>query len=107
VLQFSGRFLGVLAKASTFEFQKISSMPVGGLALLIASGLINRVGTKYLNAAHAFPDSDHSTTTAISAAYPSVTILLCVLFFGEPLTLNKCLGVLFAMLSAYFFSRPS
>ena len=42
--------------------------------------------------------------TALTALHPTITLVLSILFFREPLTLYKVIGVILALSSAYFLS---
>lgn len=41
----------------------------------------------------------------LSATYPVITLLLSVIFYHEPLTIKKTIGIIFACISFYFLSQ--
>ena len=76
-----------------------------GLFVCFLSGMTTNLGGYCINKAMGAPGADAGTVASLSAMYPTVTLVLAVLFFGEYLTFNKVVAVLLAMASAYFFSQ--
>jgi uncharacterized membrane protein len=89
------------ADASISEFASFSTW---GLVMVVITGVMSFSGTyAYLRAMEA-PGAQASVVTSLCGLYPCVTLLLCVVFGFESITVKKLLGLFFALLSGLMFT---
>ena len=79
------------------------SRPPTALLASFLSGASSCIASLYYS--KAMEAGDGGTVSAVTACYPPVTMILGAIFMGEKITQNKIIGMFFALLSTYFFSR--
>jgi drug/metabolite transporter (DMT)-like permease len=77
------------------------------LAVVVAvgSGLANIMATSLYNMANAVGPT--ATVSALSAAYPAVTLVLARIFLKEKITANSAIGMALTLAGAVCFALPS
>lgn len=75
---------------------------IGILSALIGGFLVCIASLAYFAA---LQKGEAGRITILSSMYPIITLLLSMIFLGEPLTMRKAVGILLAGASFYFLSR--
>jgi bacterial/archaeal transporter family protein len=74
---------------------------IGVTAAVVGGAFICMASVAYF---YALQKGSAGEVTLLSSMYPGLTLLLSILFLGEPLTIKKCVGILLAGASFYFLS---
>ena|SRR5688572_20095189 len=77
--------------------------PTQGTAWAVAAAVFVGIGVFALLSA--MRGGEASQTVALTATYPAVTLVLCIVFLREPLTMSRALGVVVLCAGAYLVSR--
>lgn len=95
---------GLVVFSDTATEFRVLSMPREGGISALGAGLFAALGG--LACAQAIVSGgDASVVSSLSGLYPAITFVLGVMFMGEQVSTNKVLGVVFALASAFAFSR--
>ena len=92
-----------LNQKTTLEI--VMSQSKFGIVVAMISGCLSNLGNQFQQRAIELNNSDSSIIVAFSALYPAFNMLLCVIFMGEVVTINKILGFICALFSAWFFMQ--
>jgi transporter family protein len=77
--------------------------PTAGIAWAVGAAAL--VGLGGISLMYAMGGSNTSSVVALTASYPVVTLVLAVLFLGEPLNWTRACGVVAIAVGAYLVSR--
>ena len=88
---------------TTYEILKSHSSL--GVIVAFLAGVLSNLGSQFQQRAIELNNSDSSIIVAFSALYPAFNMLLCVAFMGETITINKVMGFICALCSAWFFMK--